>query len=150
MSLVSALALLDFVHGCGVVHGRGFFRMAPKAPPVFAEFKMISEKCPEFLPLTPRGQEFYGQLLKVPPENRSRVARRPVFCLPQKGRMVQYMEWFETHAAKPPGVYIMMTTPELWIEEFGMEAYRECLIELQNKGRPTVHWRHMAYCDTDD
>ena len=127
-----------------------FFNMPPKAPPVWAPFTMIAEGCPEFSPLTPEGQVWWGGILLVPPERRHLVRVRPALCLPTCDRCIEYVEWFEQQRERPRGIGTMIMSNNDWVREFGYEAYRELISSLARVGRPTVHWRHMVYCNTPD
>ena len=122
--------------------------MAPKAPPPQARFKMITEGCPEFLPLTPQEQLVYGRVLDI--DEIDRIIKRPCMCLPQNDLCILYMRWYENHAARPPAVGTMMVTIREFIAWFGERAYNDLMSELQNNGRPTVHWRYIVGLDPED
>ena len=124
--------------------------MAPKAPPPQARFKMITETCPEFLPLTAKDRRVLGAALRIPESKHNRIIKRPYLCLPQSELCILHMRWFENHAGRPPVVGTMMVTIREWIDTFGERAYHELMAELQDRGRPTVHWQYLACLDPED
>jgi hypothetical protein len=123
--------------------------MPPKAPPVWADFRMSLEPCPEILPLTTEAQAFYGEQLFVDRNRHHLIRKRAMLCLPQNVHCVRYIRWFEQQPNRPRGVGAMINTSNDWIHAFGYPAYTELMASLRRHGRPSVHWQFIAFVDPE-